>query len=316
MSVILDSHPQITCGPEMSLFNKRVFYDDYKVVKRELRSWLRQGVSTDGYCARPRLMRMRCWDGLTDDFLCKMVSTSRDLREFIIRLQEHCTKRRGKTYFADKTPSNVYCFREFARLFPECRLIHMIRDGRDVVCSLKKRGSSIFEGASLWLYNAAAGVANRDLPQYMEVRYEEMVASPRQVIEKVCEHLGVEYADQMIEKRKDTPEKPIGVGSWKSSPSGPISTESVGRYKHELDDSDLGCFYRTQLTEIAALRLGLRAYTTADLLKHLGYSQIPEQIPSVSTLRTLYYVTRDSLVRRLLYLSARERMKPTLTKIG
>jgi hypothetical protein len=316
LAVILDRHPQITCGPEMSLFNKRVLYGDYELVRARFRTWLRRGVSTDGYSALPRVLRMRQRDGLSEDLLCEMVDASRDLREFVIHLQRHCTERRGKRYFAEKTPSNVYCFGEFARLFPGCRLIHVIRDGRDVVCSLRKRGLSLFEGASMWLYNVAAGMASRHLPQYLEVRYEDLVTDPRQVVPGICEHIGVEYSDRMLEGREDHAEGAVRVKSWESSPADRISTRSVGRYVRDLSGADLACLYRTQLSDEGARRLGTRRYTAADLLEILGYGRAPEPVPDVPLGSVLYYSARDRIVRRLLYLSALEGMKPTLTRIA
>src|SRR5439155_14596986 len=45
---------------------------------------------------------------------------------------------RGKQLFGDKTPGYVRELPLIADLFPEARFVHLIRDGRDVVLSLRE----------------------------------------------------------------------------------------------------------------------------------------------------------------------------------
>jgi len=52
-------------------------------------------------------------------------------RQFIRYLE-----RSGKSRFADKTPSNCFRVRFIHALYPDCRIVNIIRDGRNVVRSL------------------------------------------------------------------------------------------------------------------------------------------------------------------------------------
>src|SRR6185295_5028100 len=44
----------------------------------------------------------------------------------------------GKARWADKTPNNVRALPKLLTWYPNGRFIHLIRDGRDVACSLRK----------------------------------------------------------------------------------------------------------------------------------------------------------------------------------
>ena len=51
-----------------------------------------------------------------------------------------------------KTPTNIFHTDFIKKMFPDCQFIHIIRDGRDVVASFKKRWGSktIFYGMNQW----------------------------------------------------------------------------------------------------------------------------------------------------------------------
>jgi hypothetical protein len=61
---------------------------------------------------------------------------------------------------------------------------------------------NVYEGARYWLH-AEKGwdLAQAKLPdeQKLEIRYEDLVAQPAQELTRVCEFLGLEYQDQMID---------------------------------------------------------------------------------------------------------------------
>jgi len=48
LSILLDNHPEITCGPEISVFNKDKVYTNFKYFKKKLQYWLEHGLSTNG----------------------------------------------------------------------------------------------------------------------------------------------------------------------------------------------------------------------------------------------------------------------------
>jgi hypothetical protein len=179
----------------------------------------------------------------------------------------------------EKTPTNVYSFHSLASNYSDISLIHIIRDGRDVVTSLMKRGFNLFGSGSRWLYDTLLGLQARNNNNYLEVRYEELVRNPNEVLEVIFRHLGVSYDPKIVNKwDKESPG--IYIENWKNrkeprtwtyTPTDPISTSSVMRYKRELTNDDICQLYRIHLTDYSINKLKSKIVSFKDLLEFLGY---------------------------------------------
>ncbi len=120
------------------------------------------------------------------------------------RLFEAWTRKEGKHRWGDKTPHYVEEIPVLAELFPAGRIIHIIRDGRDVALSWLKAGfepRNLYTAATLWKRYASAG--RRDgalLPPatYLEVRYESLVNQPDATMRKVCGFIGEPYTEVVL----------------------------------------------------------------------------------------------------------------------
>lgn len=112
---------------------------------------------------------------------------------------------RGKHRWGDKSPPYLAHMPLLARLFADSQFIHLIRDGREVARSLAAHDwypSTLLAAAAFWKREVAkARRAGRGLgtDRYLEVRYEELVARPRPVLEQLCAFLEEEYAEEMLE---------------------------------------------------------------------------------------------------------------------
>ena len=87
----------------------------------------------------------------------------------------------GKPRWGDKTPMYYACWRELMGLYPTSKLVHIIRDGRDVSVSLKKvgwHGPSESDRARYWHERVAmAHAAAKELgpERNLIIRYEDLV---------------------------------------------------------------------------------------------------------------------------------------------
>jgi protein-tyrosine sulfotransferase len=314
LAALLRRHPNIYCPSEIALFNKAEIYKDINTWKHNLPKWLKKGLPTDGYY--PYFRTLPVEDVLTHDFLIRAANESRSTREFIDAIQRFCLEKSNRQLFAEKTPSNSYCFRQIAEIYPNCILIHPVRDGRDVVCSLMKRGFSNFAAASSWLYNTVCAYACRDMPNYFEYKYEDLVVDPAAVMRRLCERASIPFDPQMLEPQQE--EKnwnyPLS-GVWSTDPSKPISAKSVGRYKTDLSRDDYAVFCHVRLTEGSAKRAGTTTMSALELLEALGYDAEPAP-PPPSMVRAKLLESRDFIRRANRFLIRRHFPQPLLTRIG
>lgn len=114
---------------------------------------------------------------------------------------------RGKTRYADKTPDHVLRIGAVTALFPEARIVHIVRDGRDVAASFLELGwvDRIERAALEWRYRVLAGrEAGSQLPKlrYHEVLYEDLVERPERTLRALCAAIDLPFNPAMLHHEK------------------------------------------------------------------------------------------------------------------
>ena len=110
----------------------------------------------------------------------------------------------NKSRWGDKTPSYVKEIERLHQVFPQAKFIHIIRDGRDVYLSLRRKkwhGTTVEEIAEYWCEMVNAGIeSGRALghPYYLEVAYEDLVLKSEETLTQICAFLGEEYHERML----------------------------------------------------------------------------------------------------------------------
>jgi hypothetical protein len=131
-------------------------------------------------------------------------SDCRTFREVVCRLFETWARQQGKRRWGDKTPHYVAQIPVLLELFPAAKILHIIRDGRDVALSwLKTRFDplNLYTAASMWNTMVRAGrQAGAGLPQqtYMEVRYETLLAETQPTMREVCAFLDEPFHEAVL----------------------------------------------------------------------------------------------------------------------
>jgi hypothetical protein len=110
----------------------------------------------------------------------------------------------GKSRWGDKRPKYIEAMRSIFRMFPDAQFIHLVRDARGCTASLKQLGWWGYgTGGALarWQRSIEAGIEAREWcrpDQYLEVRYEDLVADPVPELRRICDYLGIDYDDEMV----------------------------------------------------------------------------------------------------------------------
>jgi hypothetical protein len=115
----------------------------------------------------------------------------------------------GKPRWGDKTPYYYSCWRQLMELFPTSRLVHIIRDGRDVNLSLEKvgwHGPTAADRARYWRERVEmAHDADRELgpKRNLIIRYEDLVLDTPATIATVCDFLQEAFEPGMLDFYSD-----------------------------------------------------------------------------------------------------------------
>ncbi len=128
----------------------------------------------------------------------------RSAAELLTTLYATYAEVHGKPRYGDKTPYHVRHIERLAADFPDARFVHLLRDGRDVAASLVKSHfgpTSIPAGALFWRRHVEEGrAAGARLPadRYMEVRYEDLVSTPEETLQRLVAFLGMTFDRGML----------------------------------------------------------------------------------------------------------------------
>lgn len=100
-------------------------------------------------------------------------------------------------------------FNRIPFLFPKARYIHLMRDARDVARSSIGMGWSgnVFYGVDHWINTELSWdklKPNLDKTQYIEVRFEELITRPEEVLERICNFLNLSFSEKMLDYADNT----------------------------------------------------------------------------------------------------------------
>lgn len=141
--------------------------------------------------------------------------------------------------WGDKSPPNTPHLAALSAVFPDLQVVHLLRDGRDVVRSfmdVSDAGLPYF--AHLWLrgVRTAQAFGARHPAQYLEIRYEDLVRETNVTIQRVASFLGLPFDDRMLRYHEadlrlgDVAEHPRLHGVWQ-----PVYESSLGRWRTTFD---------------------------------------------------------------------------------
>ncbi len=239
---ILDSHPEVTAGPELNLI--------------------------DDAMALYHLLTHRLEGGHTDSPV-SVEEIRNTIGAFINSVYAPYAQKQGKRIVIDRNPGALWSFPVLADIFPNAKFIHLIRDGRDVACSHRDVGvraltrgakldpirnaavNSIYYCAALWSETqkfawdncgpeSTLGRQGRAFTTF----YENIVLSPESQTQAICDFLEIEYKPEMIRPEMFEHAQTVdGIWSVESDLNAPISMLSAGRWIDHLSLKDRIIFY-------------------------------------------------------------------------
>jgi hypothetical protein len=151
----------------------------------------------------------------------------------------------GKARWGDKRPTYFAEVDVLLRLFPDAQIVHVVRDGRAVVASLKRmpwwEGSSVGAMATWAQAEYCARRDERRLPPdtVHVLRYESLVEDPRGVLRRLCAFLEEDFDEAMLE-----PHRVAGVvpdrKEWHEGLRSTLTTQRRTTWREGLEPWELG----------------------------------------------------------------------------
>jgi len=225
LSLMLGNHSKVSCPPEPWFLLKLAHMN--------------------GYCNTSSLFDDELATESTRDFL-KANGFIEAARAFAAAAYNQRLQGAGKSIFLDKTPRYYHILGFIDQLFPKAKKIWLKRNLLDMALSYKtswKIGIDEISGQNVTFYTydftvgpyeLAAYFQKRDAGKY-ELKYEDLVSSPREQMADLCAFLGIPYEEAMLNYLKDTglvsQHKASMYGDKKIFTTSSVHTDSLGKWK-------------------------------------------------------------------------------------
>lgn len=129
------------------------------------------------------------------------------------------TRRNGKSIPCEKTPQDVFYIAEILELFPDARIVNMVRDPRGVLLSQKRKWQRKNMGAGfmtqkeqrrlrinyhpitiskLWNSSIRAAAKFKGHPSVHNVIFEQLVSASEHTVRDLCAFLDIEFTANML----------------------------------------------------------------------------------------------------------------------
>jgi len=212
MEKILDEHSQIAICPEthfwMDSIDKKINKilsqrKSNKIIISEIKTFVNEFKEFSDHWEEYNLKPSVFLDSNKIDR-----ARSESIYKMIIEGQ---ARKRGKPIFGEKTPGHVFSVDKIIEIYPNARIIQMIRNPRDTTISRlnkkNEKSKSIFDKLLNALFvniewNLSTKLARRYQKlleeKYLVISFEELLQNPREKIERICNFLDINFEESML----------------------------------------------------------------------------------------------------------------------
>jgi sulfotransferase family protein len=179
----------------------------------------------------------------------KIMQECRNGGDFLRIVMDEMARHQGVNRWAECTPDHILYLPRIKQTIPNALVIHIIRDGRDVALSMEKQGwpkqlpgdkkPRRMAGGLYWEWMTRRGREDGAQlgPDYIEVRYEDLVSNPREVLQQLRSFVDQDLDYDEIQR--------VGIGSV-SRPNTSFKDERgfdpVGRWKSSYSSGQIETF--------------------------------------------------------------------------
>jgi hypothetical protein len=197
------------------------------------------------------------WDVRVDAREAFETAPSRDVYGVKAALYDQYRRAKGKTRWGCKSTFVIRYVDRVLAVHPRAKLIHLVRDGRDVAVSARDSVFNHFHPyyvARLWAgqQREGAALAERLAPErLLTVRYEDLLEDPAAATRRVCAFLGEDYSDSLLDYSGGEEAKRLAAQSrsWQNV-ARPVIKGNRAKYKTALSPEQIRVFEREAYDEL------------------------------------------------------------------
>ncbi|MEZ4749499.1 MAG: sulfotransferase [Bdellovibrionota bacterium] len=230
--------------------------------------------------------------GVNDDFLCA------EVQQLLTHVFKQYLANQEKDFLILHAPESKSGFEALMKVLPRQKIIHFIRDGRDVAEGSHRRTSLVEDHESSKLLSAHLALQewvrmNNEMSLYAKsipdsvlvVSYESLCQSPGQELERICKFLDLPFEAGLLDGNFPDTHSRIGKGG--SPASAARKANNFGpRYEK------LGHLQRYLLNRFFGTALGNFGYGRFDYKKAAAFAELPWGI-----VRLVFYAVTHPGVR-------------------
>ena len=253
------------------------------------------------------------WDGPLDPAAVFAEAEERGVYGVKAALYDQYRRAKGKKRWGCKSTFVIHYVDRVRSLHPGAKFIHLVRDGRDVAVSAKTSVFNHFHPhyvGRLWGEQQRTAIElAKTLPSegMLGVRYEDLLDDPAKTVRRVCEFIGEDYSDALLDYFKSGEAKNLAGSSrsWENVDK-PVLKHNHSKYKRELSAAEIEAFELQAFEELKHFgyalendeaRLKERSHQGLGMATRIKYWSLESALSGLETIKSLG--TDRNAVRRL-----------------
>lgn len=232
LATLLDRHSCIAATPETHFFNVVI------PANARLNTRYDAKKSIAHFLANERVADLSL---TVDDFsvlLQQDKCTWRDIYSHALALYG---ERRGAKIVVEKTPGHMTKIDTILDWYPDAKIIHIVRDGRDSVLSLMRvdwAHDNLRRHSANWRWETKRMRRFREVSpnNIYELNYESLLGEPEACLRRVCEFIGVDFEASQLDATTEGNAIPAWESGWKLKAAETIDPSRIQAWRKTATD--------------------------------------------------------------------------------
>jgi len=284
LAAMLAAHSRMSCGPETHFFRQLAKPEaGFSVDPGPLldpQTWptpaleFITSITHSSFSSTERLRLIDKYQLSKAQIESFLVAREPSIANMLASVAQPFMERMGRFRWVEKTPDHLQSVHLIRRYFADSPILRIVRDPRDVALSLRRvpwGAMSLMEAFSYWraMDESSDDFFKTDRLSF-SLRYEDLITSPKEQLTRVCEFLGEEFEESMLDTSSTGKMLNSRNVPWKDKASQPVDATRISLWKKEFSPGQ---------NQLAEAMLGDRL-TTYGYSREVQFSELGKFYPN------------------------------------